>query len=71
MNQRLPGNSGRELKASGGFSSPDMDERAEASALKTSVGPKFIASVVAFLCTENAAINTGQDIHVCGGAVMY
>jgi len=71
VSQRLSGSSGQELKASGGFSFPDMAERAEASALKTSVGPKFIASVVAFLCMENGAMITGQDIHVCGGAVMY
>jgi NAD(P)-dependent dehydrogenase (short-subunit alcohol dehydrogenase family) len=48
-----------------------MAERAEAPALKTFVGPKFIASVVASLCTEDAAMITGQDIHVGGGAVLY
>jgi hypothetical protein len=71
VNQRLPGNSGQELKASGGFSFPDIAEKAEASALKTFVGPKFNASVFASLCTEDAAMITGQDIHVRGGAFMY
>jgi NAD(P)-dependent dehydrogenase (short-subunit alcohol dehydrogenase family) len=46
-------------------------ERAELSALKTFVDPRHVAAVVAFLCTEDAAMMTGQDINVSAGAVMY
>jgi NAD(P)-dependent dehydrogenase (short-subunit alcohol dehydrogenase family) len=46
-------------------------ERAELSALKSFVDPQHVAAVVAFLCTEDAAMMTGQDLNVSGGAVMY
>ncbi len=46
-------------------------ERAEASALKTFVDPRHVATVVAFLCSQEAAMITGQDINVCGGTIMY
>jgi NAD(P)-dependent dehydrogenase (short-subunit alcohol dehydrogenase family) len=46
-------------------------ERAEGTALKTFVDPKYIAALVAFLCSEDAAMMTGQDINVSAGAVMY
>ena len=46
-------------------------ERAEGTALKTFVDPKYIAGVVAFLCSEDGAMMTGQDINVSAGAVMY
>jgi NAD(P)-dependent dehydrogenase (short-subunit alcohol dehydrogenase family) len=46
-------------------------ERADLSALKTFVDPRHVAAVVAFLCTEDAAMMTGQDINVSAGAVMY
>jgi len=39
--------------------------------LRSLVDPKFIAATVAFLCSEDAAIITGQDINVDGGTVMY
>lgn len=48
-----------------------ISERTQASALKTFVDPKDVASVVAFLCSEDAVMITGQDINVCGGTVMY
>jgi hypothetical protein len=48
-----------------------MAKRAEASALKTFVEPKFIEVVVAFLCREDAGMITRQDINVWGVAVMY
>jgi NAD(P)-dependent dehydrogenase (short-subunit alcohol dehydrogenase family) len=46
-------------------------ERVEATPLKTLVDPKYVASVVAFLCSEDAAMMTGQDINVSAGVVMY
>lgn len=46
-------------------------ERAELSALKTFVDPRHVAAVVVFLCTEDAAMMTGQDVNVSAGAVMY
>ena len=46
-------------------------ERTEATPLKTLVHPKYVAALVAFLCSEDAAMMTGQDINVSAGAVMY
>jgi NAD(P)-dependent dehydrogenase (short-subunit alcohol dehydrogenase family) len=46
-------------------------ERVEASPLKTFVPPKYVAAVVAFLCSEDAAMMTGQDINVTAGLIMY
>jgi len=48
-----------------------MAERAELSALKTFVDPAHVAGVVAFLCSPDAAMMTGQDVNVSAGAVMY
>ncbi len=46
-------------------------ERAEAAALKTLVDPQHVSAVVAFLCSADAAMMTGQDVNVSAGAVMY
>jgi len=46
----------------------EMRERAP---LKTFVDPGDVASVVAFLCSDDAAMMTGQDINVSAGSVMY
>jgi NAD(P)-dependent dehydrogenase (short-subunit alcohol dehydrogenase family) len=55
-----------------GKSREEVTERfTEGTALKTLVDPKYIAAVVAFLCTEDAAMMTGQDINVSAGATMF
>jgi len=46
-------------------------EWAEASALKTFIDPRAAAAAVAFLCSQEATMITGQDINVCGGTIMY
>lgn len=57
------------------FTGKSMDqivaERLEMSPLRSRVDPRFVAAVVAFLCTEDAAMMTGQDINITAGAVMY
>jgi len=59
------------MKFSGKTREQVVAERAEASALKTFVDAKYIAAAVAFLCSEDGAMITGQDINVCGGTIMY
>jgi NAD(P)-dependent dehydrogenase (short-subunit alcohol dehydrogenase family) len=46
-------------------------ERIEASALKSFVDPKDIGAMVAFLCSEDANMITGEDINVAAGLIMY
>jgi NAD(P)-dependent dehydrogenase (short-subunit alcohol dehydrogenase family) len=48
-----------------------LQERAEQSPLKTLVDPQHVAAVVAFLCSADAAMMTGQDLNVSAGVVMY
>jgi NAD(P)-dependent dehydrogenase (short-subunit alcohol dehydrogenase family) len=48
-----------------------MREKMAASPLKTLVDPDYVAAMVAFLCSPDAAVITGQDINVSAGAVMY
>lgn len=48
-----------------------MREKTAASPLKTLVDPEYVAAMVAFLCSSDAAVITGQDINVSAGAVMY
>jgi NAD(P)-dependent dehydrogenase (short-subunit alcohol dehydrogenase family) len=59
------------MKFSGKSREQVMEERAEASPLKTFIDARYIAAVVAFLCSEDAAMMTGQDINVSAGTVMY
>jgi len=59
------------MKFSGKSREQAIAERTAASALKTFIDPKEVAGVVAFLCSADAAMITGQDINVCGGTVMY
>ena len=59
------------MKFSGKSREQVVAERVAATALNTFIDPKHVASVVAFLCSDDAAMITGQDINVCGGSVMY
>ena len=59
------------MKFSGKTREQVAAERAALSPLKVLVDPQAVAAVVAFLCTEDAAMMTGQDINVSAGAVMY
>ncbi len=46
-------------------------ERVEKTALKRFVDPEDVAALVAFLCSEDSAKMTGQDINVSAGSVMF
>jgi NAD(P)-dependent dehydrogenase (short-subunit alcohol dehydrogenase family) len=59
------------MKATGKTREQVIAERVGGSPLQDFVNPKYIAAMVAFLCSEDAAMMTGQDINVSGGAVMY
>lgn len=59
------------MKATGKTYEAVIAERIAVSPLQSFVDPKYVAAVVAFLCSEDAAMMTGQDINVSGGAVMY
>jgi NAD(P)-dependent dehydrogenase (short-subunit alcohol dehydrogenase family) len=59
------------MKFSGKTMEQVIAERVEISPLRSFVDPKYVAAIVAFLCTEDAAMMTGQDINVSAGAVMY
>jgi NAD(P)-dependent dehydrogenase (short-subunit alcohol dehydrogenase family) len=59
------------MKFSGKTREQVIAERVEVSPLRSFVDPKYVAAIVAFLCTEDAAMMTGQDINVSAGAVMY
>jgi NAD(P)-dependent dehydrogenase (short-subunit alcohol dehydrogenase family) len=59
------------MKLTGKTREQVIAERVGATPLRSFVDPKYIAAMVAFLCSEDAAMMTGQDINVSGGAVMY
>lgn len=65
----------RYLKAlveySGKSESEVIEQRLAVSPLRSFVDPKYIGAMVAFLCSDDAAMITGQDINVSAGAVMY
>jgi NAD(P)-dependent dehydrogenase (short-subunit alcohol dehydrogenase family) len=57
------------------YSGKSLDEvivqRIKASALKRLVDPKYIAAMVAFLCSDDVAVRTGEDINVTMGNIVY
>jgi NAD(P)-dependent dehydrogenase (short-subunit alcohol dehydrogenase family) len=59
------------MKHSGKNRETVVAERRDKTILKTFVEPEYVAAVTAFLCTEDAAMMTGQDINVSAGSVMY
>ena len=48
-----------------------VEDKTEDTALKTLIDPNYIANAVAFLCSKEAAMITGEDINVTAGAIMY
>ena len=48
-----------------------VDERTAAAPLRTLIDPKYVASVVSFLCSDDSAMMTGQDINVSAGRIMF
>ena len=46
-------------------------DKIQASPLKMVVDPKYVAGLVFFLCSADAAIMTGQDLNATAGTVMY
>lgn len=59
------------MKYSGKTWDQVIAERLESIPLRTLISPKYIAAIVAFLCSEDAGMMTGQDVNVSAGAVMY
>jgi NAD(P)-dependent dehydrogenase (short-subunit alcohol dehydrogenase family) len=48
-----------------------VEERLKTTPLRSLIDPKHVASVVSFLCSDDAVMMTGQDINVTGGRIMY
>lgn len=46
-------------------------ERTASAPLRTLIDPKYVASVVSFLCSEDSAMMTGQDINISAGRIMF
>ncbi len=59
------------MKYSGKSYEQVVQEKTDATPLRTLINPKFVGSVVSFLCSKDAAMMTGQDINVSGGRIMY
>jgi NAD(P)-dependent dehydrogenase (short-subunit alcohol dehydrogenase family) len=58
-------------KAQGKSFEEVKQEKLESSPLRSFVDPKYIAGLATFLCSNDAAMITGQDINVSAGVVMY
>jgi NAD(P)-dependent dehydrogenase (short-subunit alcohol dehydrogenase family) len=48
-----------------------VGDKTKSSPLRTLIHPKSVAGLIAFLCSEDAAMMTGQDINMSAGVVMY
>ena len=59
------------MKATGKTREEVIAERIGTSPLQDFTDPKYIAALVAFLCSEDAAMMTGQDVNVSAGATMF
>ncbi len=59
------------MKLTGKTMEQVIAERVELSPLRSFVDPRYVAAIVALLCTEDAAMMTGQDINISAGTVMY
>lgn len=46
-------------------------DKIQASPLRMVVDPQYVAGLVLFLCSADAAIMTGQDLNASAGTVMY
>ena len=59
------------MKYSGKTWDQVVSERLESTPLRRLIHPKDIAAVVAFLCSEDGAMITGEDVNVSAGDVMF
>jgi len=48
-----------------------VEERLQTTPLRSLIDPEHVASVVSFLCSDDAAMMTGQDVNVTGGRIMF
>ena len=48
-----------------------VTEKIQSSPLQTLIHPKYVGGLVAFLCSKDADLITGQDINMSAGVVMY
>ena len=59
------------MKYSGKTYEAIVEEKAQSSPLRTLIDPKYVGGLVAFLCSGDADMITGQDINLSAGVVMY
>ena len=67
---RLQGIVEKQSRITGRSQEQIMAAKAAVSPLQKLVDPRQVAAMVAYLCSADAAVITGQDINVCGGVAM-